>query len=511
MVIGFGGRIAAGMSMVLAAVPVLGVTAGRSASAPGTPAAEVIVQASSPAALAGAVSAAGGHVVTPMPALGLAAVAVPVAAESRLSAQPGVESVTADRAMRVASAGDGSSGTGLSLTGTPSVYRAEVGADALAARGDTGAGAVVALIDTGVTPVPDLAGRLVTGLQNPSDPSGPPVDCINFSGDRTCRDGFGHGTFEAGLIAGTGADSNGRFTGVAPGARIINIKVARADGSTDLVRVLAAFDWAISFKQQYGISVLNVALGAEPTRDPAHDPLDVAAEAAWKAGIAVVAAAGNAGPAPGTITAPGDDPMVITVGATNDQGTAGPADDTVAPFSSEGPTRAGVAKPDVVAPGTHIVGLQAPGSVVSAIPTEADLTAPNFDGAYRRGSGTSMATAITSGVAALVWSDWAARPGFSAAAWPGRLKAALTSTAASISSSDPAAEGAGLVDAAAAVNSSAALAAPVPVPASRASAPTPASWYAGPFAGQNWEGQNWEGQNWEGQNWEGQNWEGSFG
>ena len=502
MVIGFGGRIAAGMSMVLAAVPVLAVPGGWSAPAAGRSTAEVVVQATSPAALAGAVSAAGGHVVTAMPVLGLAAADVPVAAESRLAAQPGVESVTPDRAMRVASAGDGSAGTGLTVTGTPSVYRAEVGADALAARGDTGSGAVVALIDTGVTPVPDLAGRLVTGLQNPSDPSGPPVDCINFSGDRTCRDGFGHGTFEAGLIAGTGADSNGQFAGVAPGARIINIKVARADGSTDLVRVLAAFDWAISFKQQYGISVLNVALGAQPTGDPAHDPLDVAAEVAWKAGIAVVAAAGNAGPAPGTITAPGDDPMVITVGATNDQGTPGPADDTVAPFSSEGPTRAGVAKPDVVAPGTHIIGLQAPGSAVSAIPTEADLTAPNFGGAYRRGSGTSMATAITSGVAALVWSEWASRPGFSAAGWPGRLEAALISTASPISSSDRMAGGAGLVDAAAAADSTAAPGGPVPAgpgqpaaghPDPRASTPGPASWYAGPFAGQNWEGQNWEG------------------
>ena len=509
MVIGFGGRIAVGMSMVLAAIPVPVVLAGRSVAASG-PMTEVVVQAASPGAASAAVTAAGGRVVMAMPALGLVAADVPAGGTALLAAQPGVQAVTPDRPLRVASAGVASSA--LTLTGTPSVYRAQVGADSLAARGDTGQGAVVALIDTGVSPVPDLAGRLVTGLENPADPSGPPVNCINFSGDHTCSDGFGHGTFMAGLIAGTGAQSGGRFAGVAPGARIISIKVARSNGSTDLVRVLAAFDWAISFKQQYGISVLNLSLGARPTADPSRDPLDVAAERAWQAGIAVVAAAGNGGPGSQTITAPGDDPMVITAGAADDHGNPSPAGDTVAPFSSEGPALGGAAKPDVVAPGTDIVGLQSPGSVVSTIPTEADLTAPNFDGAYRRGSGTSMATAITSGVAALVWSDWSSRPGFSAAAWPDRLKAALTSTASPVSAPGPAAEGAGLVDAAAAVNAAAvsipAAGRPAPRPPGPGFSPGPAAWYSGPFAGQSWEGQSWEGQSWEGQSWEGQSWEG---
>ena len=495
--------IAAVLSLGMTAAPVVPPSPSASSH---PPAVEVVVGSASPADASAAVAAVGGRVVMSLPVASAVAADVPVSALGRLDRQPGVEGVISDRALRVADTSDPAAAT-LTVASTPSVYRQQVGADTLAAAGDTGQGAVVALVDTGVTPVPDLAGRLVTGLANPTWPGGPPVDCINFSPDPTCSDGFGHGTFMAGLIAGTGASSGGRFAGVAPGARIINIKVAGANGATDLVRVLAAVQWVVSFHQQYGISVLNLSLGNYTTTDPARDPLDLAVEQAWRSGVAVVVAAGNGGPAAGTITAPGDDPLVITAGAANDRGTPAAAGDVAPPYTSRGPVAAtGAAKPDVAAPGTAIIGLQDPGSAISSIPTEPDLQAPNFGGAYRRGSGSSMAAAITSGVAALVYSAWSQRPGFPAGSWPADLKSELTATATRLASPDPAALGAGVVNAAAAA---ARTPAAVTIPDS---APTfnwtPAEWYSSPLAGNSWEGNSWEGNSWEGNSWEGNSWEG---
>ncbi|HEU5034590.1 MAG TPA: S8 family serine peptidase [Mycobacteriales bacterium] len=540
----------------------------------------VIVQADSVSAARAAVTAVGGRTSTGLPIVSGVAARIPADARSALAAQPGVVAVTPDRPVAVSGTADGTT-----ISGTPSVFRHEVGADTLATTGDTGKGAVVALIDTGVTPGPDLTGRLVTGLANPTSQLGPPVDCINFSGESTCADNYGHGTFMAGLIAGNGAQSGGSsaqgsdgcpttlgmFAGVAPCARIVSIKIAGADGSSDVTKLLAAIQWVVSFKDTYGISVLNLSLGTDSAASASVDPLNRAVERAWQSGLAVVVAAGNIGPKSGTIMKPGDDPLVITAGAADDRGTPAVSDDRTPDFTSRGPTITdGLAKPDVVAPGGHIIGLQAPGSAISKIPTEADLQSPNYNGAYRRGSGTSMSTAITSGVAALVWSQWSQQPGFDPTTWPDRLKFALTATAQKVSLSDPSAVGAGLVNAFAAVNAPAGLAnravgalsdgsgtldnsrndlrvfTSCTLPTAQQCAVagqqtaqgriyfgqqyaqgawTASSWYASQFAGQSWEATSWasnacprngatagacaQGQSWEGQSWEGQSWESS--
>jgi len=148
----------------------------------------------------------------------------------------------------------------------------------------------------------------------------------------------------------------------------------------------------------------------------------------------VVVAASNNGPAAGTITKPADDPWVVTVGATDDRGTAGLSDDRLPDFSGRGPTAHGLAKPDLAAPGAHVVSLRAPGSTI-------DSRFPNYvDGSYRQGSGTSMATGVVSGAAALMLQ---ANPGFT----PDRVKHALVATASDAASDDRMAVGAGVVDA----------------------------------------------------------------
>ena len=179
-------------------------------------------------------------------------------------------------------------------------------------RGVTGRGVTVAVLDTGVAPnLVDLSGRLV---QVKDDLTGQTTPCKNLSGELDCNDRYGHGTFIAGLVAGNGASSGGRWKGVAPEARILSVKAAGADGSADVSNILAAIQWVVSFKERYNIGVLNLSLGTDSTQDWRVDPFNYAVERAWAAGMTVVVAASNKGPAPKTITKPADDPWVITVG-----------------------------------------------------------------------------------------------------------------------------------------------------------------------------------------------------
>jgi serine protease AprX len=351
---------------------------------------------------------------------------MPAAAVAELARLAGVRSVTPDGKARVQGAA--------AATTIRSVYPRVVRADAAWKRGITGRGVTVAVLDTGVASVPDLAGRLVP-VHN--DLTGRTEPCKNLSGELDCNDRYGHGTFIAGLVAGNGTSSGGRWKGVAPGASILSVKAAGADGSADVSNILAAIQWVVSFKDQYNIRVLNLSLGTDSTQDWRTDPLNYAVERAWAAGMTVVVAASNKGPAAGTITKPADDPWVVTVGATDDRGTVSVSDDRLPDFSGRGPTAHGLAKPDLVAPGAHVVSLRAPGSTI-------DTQFPNYvDGSYRQGSGTSMATGVVSGAVALMLQ---ANPGFS----PDRVKHALVATARDAASADPLAVGAGVVDASAA-------------------------------------------------------------
>jgi len=244
--------------------------------------------------------------------------------------------------------------------------------------GATGRGVTVALMDTGIAQHPDLEGSVVAR-----------VDFVNDGA--TLLDPSGHGTFVAGLIAAHGRT----FSGVAPDAKLVSLRVLDQNGKGTMHAVLAAFDWLLRNRTAMHIKVLNLSFGA-PQRSSYHrELLAGVVESAWFAGITVVAAAGNDGPAPGTVAMPGADPFVITVGSFADQGTVALNDDRESFFSSRGPTRDGFAKPDLLAPGEHIVSLRVPGT---AMDREAANVVPT--GPYARLTGTSASTAMAAGAAA---------------------------------------------------------------------------------------------------------------
>ena len=207
-----------------------------------------------------------------------------------------------------------------------------------------GLGVGVGVLDTGIAASGDLAGRVVASA--------------DLSGEWNFTDSYGHGTFMAGLIAGSG--QGGGPAGVAPGVDLVDLKVAGADGATTLGQVLAAMQLADAARDRLNLRVLNVSLGA-PADDPATAPLTEAVERLWADGITVVAASGNEG---GGVDAPGLDPHVVTVGAVDPAG-------AVPSWSSRGPDFAGRAKPDLVAPGVGLVGLRAPGSTIDLANPEA--------------------------------------------------------------------------------------------------------------------------------------------
>jgi serine protease AprX len=279
------------------------------------------------------------------------------------------------------------------------------------AQGLDGSGIGVAVIDSGVTAVDDLTASRIVYSQ----------DFFSQGGDGS--DKYGHGTHVAGIIGGTGADSTGpgftyTFKGVAPNANIISLRVLGPDGSGKDSDVIAAIDAAIQLKDTYSIRVINLSLGRGVFESYVDDPLCQAVERAWNAGIFVVVSAGNEGRnnnagtnGYGTITAPGNDPYVITVGSMNGVGTPDPTDDIPGSYSSKGPTLFDhFVKPDLVAPGNQIVSLYTPQeTLVSQHP---EKEAPNYlyvangdnngSASYYILSGTSMAAPMVSGAAALL-------------------------------------------------------------------------------------------------------------
>jgi serine protease AprX len=417
---------------------------------------------------------------------------IPAALEPVLAALPGI-TVTPDVSVSVQSA--------VESTGphTPSdEFLPQTGATELATGGDTGQGVTVAVLDTGIDNLPDFAGRLIGG--------------VDLTGENNpFQDDYGHGTFVAGLIAGDGASSGGRYAGEAPGADLVSIKVAGANGVTDLARLILGLQWAVANRVTDNIRVLNMSLGFRPFTSTAINPLDQAVEAAWDSGIAVVASAGNAGPSDGTILSPGDDPLVITVGALDDMAQPVVADDEMTNFSSAGPTSPdGWVKPDLVTSGRSVVSLAAPGSTVYDQNPSARVGSGNFVG-----SGTSFSAAITSGAAALVLAD---NPSLT----PDELKARLLGTTSPGPVGNPFVDGHGALNAYAAATagpmnlsqSTAGLSLTLPgVTVSLSPAASPAdSWNASLWSGVSWPqgsagGPGWNGSAWNGSAWNGFAWE----
>src|SRR5712671_2319365 len=277
----------------------------------------------------------------------------------------------------------------------------------------TGAGIGVALIDSGVNTHPDL---FTTGLF----PTSRVVYNQSFvPGDSSAADAYGHGTHIAGLIAGDGISSTGplfsqNFKGIAPKVNIVNLRVLDANGSATDSSVIAAIGQAINLKSKYNIRVINLSLGRAVFESYRQDPLCRAVEQAWRNGIVVVVAAGNNGrylPTSGysTVTSPGNDPYVLTVGSMKPMGTPERTDDLIASYSSKGPTVLDhVVKPDVVAPGNLLVSTETSNTTLynTELTNRVPYSAYIYGGSaspskfYFELSGTSMATGVVSGAVA---------------------------------------------------------------------------------------------------------------
>jgi serine protease AprX len=363
----------------------------------------------------------------------------PGAAVQRLRSVVGVVSLSPDATPRPMSIVP-SLGYDPADTGSLSSATQLVGAQGAWAKGYTGTGVDVAVIDTGVTRVAGLntAGKVVTGPDLSFDAPGATTPGL---------DAFGHGTFMAGLIAGrdstatasatgcstclntSGYSDTTKFVGVAPDARIINVKVGAADGATDVSQVIAAIGWVTQHAHDSGINikVLNLSFGTNSTQAYTVDPLAQAAEQAWKHGIVVVAAAGNDGTTYKQLADPAYDPYLIAAGADDPAGTMATADDVVPVFAQHGNTQRPV---DVIAPATHVLGLRVPGSYIDTLAGNTGQVGTRF----QRGSGTSEATAITSGVVALLAQKYPT-------ATPDQLKALLNATATALTNGNANAPG----------------------------------------------------------------------
>lgn len=304
-------------------------------------------------------------------------------------------------------------------------YAKTLGVTPLWKFGVTGTGVGVAVIDTGIDgALPDFSSAggshsrvIVSAVDNPQA--------------TTAADGYGHGTDVAGIIAGNGNNRastdalSGQYVGVAPNANLVSIKVADETGATTVLDVIYGLQFAIEHQAQYNIRVLNLSLDSSTPQSYKTDPLDAAVEATWMHGIVVVVAAGNRGSDTDAVQySPANDPYVITVGGVDENGTADPSDDAVASWSSRGTTQDGIQKPDVYAPGAHIVSVLAPNSGFA----NSNCGCLVGGGQYIQTSGTSMAAPMIAGLAAdllQVHPRWT----------PDQVKGDLTSAAVSENSS----------------------------------------------------------------------------
>ncbi len=261
----------------------------------------------------------------------------------------------------------------------------------------TGKGVGVAILDTGISASsPDFQ------VSQTNTTSRVVANVVVNPNAKTVDDGYGHGTLVAGIVAGNGgyrASSDplfGKYAGAAPDANLIAVKVADEQGNATVLDAINGLEFAVEHKADYNIRVVNLSFQSTTAQSYKIDPLDAAVESAWLHGIVVVAAAGNRGTAPDAVNyAPGNDPYVITVGGVDDQGTKNTKDDVLATWSSRGKTQDGFAKPEIAAPGAHIVANLAPNSAFTTLCPTCIRS-----GVYIQAGGTSLAAPLVAGAVA---------------------------------------------------------------------------------------------------------------
>ncbi len=341
----------------------------------------------------GRVQRLGAHLTHRLALVKAIAVTIPVSALPALQADPEVASIHLDHPVK----------------GMDSTTNSVVGVSAAWNDGYTGSGIGVAVIDSGIN---DSS----LDLWNSSQSHSRVVYHQDFTGTATSNssgakyDLYGHGTHVAGIVGGNGYLSSGNYSGVAPAVTLVDLRALDSTGVGSDSTVIDAIQEAISLQNTYNIQVINLSLGRGIAESYTQDPLCQAVESAWQSGLVVVVAAGNYGRLSvdgsdgyGTVTAPGNDPLVITVGALNSTGSTSQSAEIMTSYTSKGPTTYDhVVKPDIMAPGNAIVSLYAPGATL-----EADYPAQVVDGNngkadYFTLSGTSMATPVVSGAAVLL-------------------------------------------------------------------------------------------------------------
>ena len=422
-------------------------------------------------------------------------VEVPGRAVEALGKNPAVRWVTLDAPMTL-------SGT-VDTSRLVSVYDHAVSAASLwsttSASNITGKGIGVAILDTGNSAAADFNG--------PDGRSRVVASVLFNSSIRGWKDGHGHGTHVAGIVGGdsnmaTNSPGYGKYIGVAPRANLIDVRVSDDQGMSYVSDVVNAIDWVILNRQTYNIRVMNLSLISSVAESYLTSPLAAAVEKAWFSGIFVVVSSGNLGPNT-SLYPPANDPFVVAVGAADPLGTASKADDGIAPWSSYGTTQDGIARPDVVAPGRYIVsplsGQQA--TLAKSYPDRV------VDQNYIRLSGTSMASPVVAGIAALAFE---AHP-----EWTNdQLKWVLLNTATPLAGVPAAAQGAGEVDAQkAAFFTGTPLVANQGMPISQqlvgpsgATSYTSSSWSTSSWSTSSWSTSSWSTSSWSTSSWSTSSW-----
>jgi len=343
---------------------------------------------------------------------------------------------------------------------------------------DTGAGVTVAVLDSGVDfSNADLLGRVMAVNVNQAA-TGP-------------GDAYGHGTHVAGIIVGQNAA--GTYVGIAPGADLVSVKISDDAGIAYESDVLRGLQWVSLHQTNYNIKAINLSLSASVPQSYATSPIDAAVEYLWHQGVTMVASAGNLCTNEDAVWfAPGNDPLVISVGCLDDNQSVGAGDDSLCAISSRGTTEDGFAKPEIVAPGRKIVSTLATGmngQPVTLATEFPDRITP--DGHHIRLSGTSMSAPIVTGAVALLL---ARHPGLT----PDQVKQLLVSTASAYP---------GQADKAGELNIAGALLANIPPASAQTPLPIGAS---APPAGTSpilWDGSRWTSTYWDGSRWTSTYWD----
>ncbi len=356
----------------------------------------VIVQGNNSNEVAQVVENYGGEVTSYLEIIDGVGAIIPERMIAQLLAEPMISSITPDAAVNLAD-GDNrgnhannkdanKNNKDIPETNYPDV----TGSDIAWEGGATGAEVAIAVIDTGID--------TKTLFAKDKKAAERLIGWVDFvENKKKPHDPNGHGTHIAGIIANPQIGEDGEWNGIAPQANIVSVRVLNKEGFGTYEQVIQGIQWVVEHKDEYGIKIMNLSL-VSPVQSPYWaDPLNQAVTRAWAEGITVVVAAGNGGPDPMTIGVPGNNPYVITVGAFTDNYTPNDwSDDYIAPFSAAGPTLDGFVKPDVVAPGAHMLSPMPKNSYLAHLYKDSKVGQD-----YYSIAGTSQATAVVSGIAAL--------------------------------------------------------------------------------------------------------------